>query len=115
MYSKWKKGLLKKVKELFILCGVDVVVMCYYLQMVGVFFLFWGQFNLDFVFSCYKGVVLEECEKWKLDNIMFLYNQVQKLVVDLYYLVDYNCKLVDYLENFLWDDCLNFYSVVELQ
>ncbi|XP_024392908.1 uncharacterized protein [Physcomitrium patens] len=114
-YSKRKKGLLKKVKELSILCGVEVAVMCHHPQMAGTPPLLWGQPNLDSVLNRYKGVAPEEREKRKLDNTTFLHNQVQKLAADLHHLVDHNRKLADHLENSLWDDRLNSYSAADLQ
>lgn len=114
-YSKRKKGLLKKVRELSILCGVDVAVMCHHPQMAGAATLLWGRPDLDSVLSRYKGVAAEEREKRKLDNTTFLPNQVQKLAADLHRLEDHNRKLADRLENSLWDDRLDSYSAAALQ
>lgn len=114
-YSKRKKGLLKKVKELSILCGVDVAVMCHHPLMTAAPPLLWGQPNLDSVLNRYKGVAPEEREKRKLDNSTFLHNQVLKVASDLHHLVDNNRKHADHLENSLWDDRLNSYSAADLQ
>nr|PNR49889.1 hypothetical protein PHYPA_011786 [Physcomitrium patens] len=89
--------------------------MCHHPQMAGSSPLLWGQPKLDSVLHHYKGVAPEEGEKRKLDNMMFLHNQVQKLAADLHHLVNHNCKLADHLENYLSDDWLNSCSAADLQ
>ena len=113
-YSKRKNGLLKKGKELSILCGVEVAVICHNSRLGGP--LTWSQPNrLDSVVARYRSVPVEERAKRKLDNTSLLHGQVGKMTSDLQQLADQNGKLAHHLEHAVWDERLNALAPAELE
>nr|QWX93795.1 MADS-box protein 56 [Cunninghamia lanceolata] len=120
-FLKRKRGLIKKVEELSILCGVEVYMICfgpetdqqtYQDQHPDV----WPNISKGLeLIQRYRRLSKEEQDKKKLDNSSFLEQRIKKLRLELNIRRKENKDHARDIMYPCWDNCLNDLSVENLR